>query len=614
MTDNLSKIVFSKLAEEWHPTKNIVDLNSLTAQSNKVVWWLCDKGHEWQSAVNLRTKGYGACKKCKSLSVISPELAKTLHPTKNGSITGYDVLPGSTKKVWWLGECGHEWIAAIRNRYRDKQSCPYCSNQKILAGFNDLETTEPELLQYWDKNKNLIKPTEITSGNSKKKIWWKLPCNHNVYKTINHFKKIANKDYCVECNSVVTDKTLLLQWNYAKNSISPSEIALSSEKKVWWVGVCGHEWLRACINAYTNNNCPICNNHQILVGYNDLATTNKTLSKEWNFSKNRNMPEDFTKGSSKKVWWLCDKGHEWQATISDRNRGSRCPNCFHSSEGEGELKEFLRKFNNIEENVRTIIPPYELDIYIPENNIAIEYNGLYWHSEKSGKDKWYHYNKWLACKEKGIQLITIWEDDWKNKEELIKMMIKHKLNKSDESKIFARQTKIVEPTKQETDKFLQINHIQGSIDGSIRIGLKDDKTNELVAVMLFKKRDNETIELTRYATSKIVPGGFTKLLKHFEKNSSNFKKIVTFADHSVSNGLLYENNGFIVDKNLPPDYSYVKNNKRIHKFNYRLKRFLNDPNLIYQSGLTEKELATLNNLYRIWDCGKTRYIKMLDEQ
>lgn len=84
--------------------------------------------------------------------------------------------------------------------------------------------------------------------------------------------------------------------------------------------------------------------------------------------------------------------------------------------------------------------------------------------------------------------------------------------------------------------------------------------------------------------------------------------VYTFSDHCVSDGGLYEQNGFVVDKVLPPDYMYVVGNRREHKFRYRLKRFREDPNLVYQDGISERELAKLNGLRRVWDAGKTRWL------
>jgi len=190
-------------------------------------------------------------------------------------------------------------------------------------------------------------------------------------------------------------------------------------------------------------------------------------------------------------------------------------------------------------------------------------------------------------------------------------MLSHKIGFSQQEKIYARKTVIKQISKKEADDFLEQNHIQGTTDGSIRTGLFTKNTDILTAVMVFKKRNETEAELVRYATSHIVVGGFTKLLNYFEKSNHNIKKISTFADHSVSNGKLYENHGFVKEYELRPDYSYVVKNSRIHKFNYRLKRFRNDPELKFEEGMTESKLAHLNNLYKIYDCGKTKFVKIL---
>jgi hypothetical protein len=257
-----------------------------------------------------------------------------------------------------------------------------------------------------------------------------------------------------------------------------------------------------------------------------------------------------------------------------------------------------------------VITSSELDIYLPEYKIAVEYNGLYWHSEATGKGKWYHHTKWLACKEKGIQLIQIWEDDWNSTPEKIKRMLDHKLGSSSTGKIHARKSQIVSLTNLEAHEFMEEHHIQNGVDASIRFGLKYQ--NELVAVMLLKHEagsHGKTLNLLRYATSKHVVGGFTKLLSHVERANPNVEKVITFSDHMVSNGTLYSSNGFEVQHEVDPDYMYFRNRKREHKFGYRLKRFRDDPSLKYREGYTERELAQLNGLNRIWDAGKTKWVK-----
>ena len=125
------------------------------------------------------------------------------------------------------------------------------------------------------------------------------------------------------------NKILMKEWNWDKNNyIDPSILTIGSNKKVWWICNKGHEW-QARINKRVNGNkCPYCSNHSVLKGYNDLATTNPILAKEWNYEKNNGLkPSDVFSSSNKKVWWKCDKGHEWEARIADRNSGKCCPFC-----------------------------------------------------------------------------------------------------------------------------------------------------------------------------------------------------------------------------------------------------------------------------------------------
>lgn len=488
-----------------------------------------------------------------------PDLAKEWHPTKNGETTPDKVSSGSHKKAWWLGSCGHEWEGIIRNRANKKAGCHYCASKKVLIGFNDLTTVNPKIAKEWHPTKNSTKPTDYT------------------------FK---------------------------------------SNKKVWWKCDKGHEW-EAPISYRTGKkggSCLYCLNQKIIEGFNDLETINSVLAAEWNADKNGELtPLKVSAGSNKKVWWKCDKGHEWEANIYDRHgKNSGCPTCitgYKVSKPEKELVKLVKTIipnAELKINTKSVIKPYELDIYIPEKKIAIEYNGLYWHSEELGKDKNYHYNKWLACKDKGVQLIQIWEDDWNRNPELIKNMLSHKLGVSQQEKIYARNTIAKSLTRKQADDFLNETHIQGTVNSRLRYGLF--KGEELIAVMLLKTESNtkgKTLNLIRYATSKSVIGGFTKLLNHVIKENPEVTSIVTFSDNTISDGGLYINNDFVEDGIVKPDYMYIVGGTRIHKFNYRLKRFKKDPDLKWIEGYTEARLARLNGIKRIWDAGKVKYIKKI---
>jgi hypothetical protein len=265
-------------------------------------------------------------------------------------------------------------------------------------------------------------------------------------------------------------------------------------------------------------------------------------------------------------------------------------------------------------NTRSIIENSELDIYLPERKLAIEFNGTYWHTEDYGKGRYYHHDKWSKCRDKDIQLIQIWEDDWNRNQEMILKLIQRKAHipTDNEEKIFARKTRIYEITKNDAEEFLSETHIQGFSSGSFYIGLRSISEKKLVAVMVLKKeaRNDNVLNIVRYSTSGSVPGGFTKLLSFAEHNYSP-NSFVTFSDHTNSDGSLYSKNGFVVDKELSPDYMYVVRGERRHKFGYRLKKFKNDENLHYVEGCSESQLAKLNHLPRIWDAGKTKWVKTI---
>lgn len=277
---------------------------------------------------------------------------------------------------------------------------------------------------------------------------------------------------------------------------------------------------------------------------------------------------------------------------------------FYKSYPEKVISEMLDSYGLVNNTDRKQIYPYELDLYVPAKKIAIEYCGLYWHSEEAGKDKNYHKMKYELCKSKGIKLITIFEDEWLEHSDLVQRKLIHILGLSQDKKIFARKVNVRVVDSQQKKQFFDDNHIQGDGPSSINYGAYYN--DELVAVLGFIQHKNE-FTLNRYATSCNVIGGFSKLLSHFEREY-NSPKIVTFADLRWSDGDLYEKTGFLLDKIIPIDYNYVKGNKRYHKFNFRHKGLsvkLNE----YDSNLTEKNNMLNNGYRRIWDCGKKRYIK-----
>ncbi len=290
------------------------------------------------------------------------------------------------------------------------------------------------------------------------------------------------------------------------------------------------------------------------------------------------------------------------------NVHARIPRCLvcnpvQASNGEKEVFDFVVSLGfNALQGDRTIIYPLELDIVIPEKKLAIEFNGLYWHSFQSGRDSSYHLGKTISCNEKGYSLIHIFEDDWEFNKEIVKSIIKNRLGLFDR-KIFARKTLVKEITSAEATDFYNINHLQGGINSSVNIGLFHN--DELVSCLSFSKpRYNKKYkwEITRFANSLnvLVVGGFSRLLKHFTRNYKG--SIITYSDRGMFDGSVYRNNGF---KELTPsdsNYFYIKNSKRFSRVKFQKHKL---ENLLenFNGELTEKENMENNGYTWIYDCG-----------
>jgi very-short-patch-repair endonuclease/endogenous inhibitor of DNA gyrase (YacG/DUF329 family) len=275
---------------------------------------------------------------------------------------------------------------------------------------------------------------------------------------------------------------------------------------------------------------------------------------------------------------------------------------------EEEIADILSEIGvNFERNNQRLIRPLELDFYLPDHNLAIEFNGLYWHSEINGnKNKSYHAEKTNQCLEHGVQLLTIFEDEWLNRKDIIVRHISHLCGKSNR-RVGARKTTIVESdNSKEVREFLEANHIQGSTFSFSKAwwAIHED---ERVAVFVVRQHDDGS-EITRYCTKgdASFPGLFTKFISHVKK-TTEITKLMTIADLRWSCGDVYLKSGFELVDFIEPDYFYTDCKKsREHKFNFRKDRIASKYGLVTE-GKTERELTTELGLDRIWDCGKLKF-------
>jgi hypothetical protein len=285
-----------------------------------------------------------------------------------------------------------------------------------------------------------------------------------------------------------------------------------------------------------------------------------------------------------------------------------CTICNNTCSGQSNKEKDLIKWVdslNIDYMERHRKLGVELDVYLPNYKLAIEFNGLYWHSDIH-KDKKYHLNKSVICQKNDITLLHIWEDDWDYKCDIIKSIILNKLNII-ENKIWARKCQIKNVSSDEKNIFLINNHIQGNTRSKYNIGLYyNDKLVSLMCFNYVNNNPNKGIELIRFCSllNTTVVGGASKLFKHFIK-ISGYKKVISFSDMSMFNGSLYTQLGFKYESNTPPNFWWVVKGKRFHRFTYNKKKLIKlggDPSK------TEAQIMNDMNNYRIWGCGLKKWI------
>lgn len=280
------------------------------------------------------------------------------------------IMYSSNIKVGWICGKGHHFEASPGNRTVNSRSCPYCAGTKLLTGYNDFETwclenNRQDLLDEWDYEKNGIKPSEILRGGGGKKIWWKGKCGH-------------------EWDAVISSRTKIRQ---------------GKTKPIKTAG------------------CPFCSNppKRILKGFNDLESWCEKnhrdyILTEWNYEKNDFLPSEVSFGSGKSVWWKCNKNHEWKVPINGRTTGSKtnCPICCRTQTSfpEQAIAYYLMKKYSVLQ--RFHIKGREVDVLLPDYNIAIEYDGLRWHQEGDKRKK--DFEKTQALIGAGVMLIRVREN------------------------------------------------------------------------------------------------------------------------------------------------------------------------------------------------------------
>ena len=304
-------------ADGWDPAQFL-------AKSNKKLPWKCSKGHKWITQVNTRTRGSN-CPFCSGFKCLSGfnDLGTT-HPEIAKEANGWDpakIVGGFGKKLSWQCSKGHVFEAKISDR-KNGDGCPYCSNRKLLKGFNDLATTHPEIA----KDANGWDPAEIVAG-SNKKLSWKCSKGHvwdnqpNARRAGRGCPYCSNQKVWIGFNDLATTHPELANKAYDWN---PTEIVAGNNTLRKWNCSQGHIFVARSTDLVQGKSCGVCANKQLLKGFNDLATHFPEIAAEadgWD-------PSEVLFGSNKVFSWKCSIGHKWKANLSNRSgRGDICPNC-----------------------------------------------------------------------------------------------------------------------------------------------------------------------------------------------------------------------------------------------------------------------------------------------
>lgn len=275
----------------------------------------------------------------------------------------------------------------------------------------------------------------------------------------------------------------------------------------------------------------------------------------------------------------------------------------NTSKGEREIADFVKSlgFNIIQQDRKTI-KPYEIDILIPEKSYGIEFNGLYYHNN----DKFRHINKTIKAKETGIHLIQIFEDEWYNKKEILKSMIKTKLGIS--TKIFARKTILRKISGKESYSFIEQNHIQGFVGAESYYGLYYE--NELISVLSvgngrYIKNSKEIIRFCSKLDTTVI-GGFSKLLKEAKKE---YGELYSYSDLRFFSGEIYSNIGKLI-RITEPGYYWTHPSKgiRLSRYKTRKNKLFDILKEKYDPELSETENMIGAGFVKIWDCGNKLFL------
>jgi len=541
------------------------------------------------------------------------EKAKKIHGDKY-DYSKVEYINNHTKVCIICPEHGEFWQTP--NNHLHDYGCPKCKSDKIgLLKRKDIVNFIKEAKKVHGDKYDYSK---VEYKNNSTKVCIICPEHGEFWQTPNHHLQGHGCPICKNVKKSNTDEFIEKAKKIHGDKYDYSKVEyINNHTKVCIICPVHGEFWQTPKNHLKGQGCNKCaihyrNQKNALTTEQFIEKARKIHGEKYDYSKVEYI------NSHTKVCIICPThGEFWQTSI-DHLQNCGCPKCGNIiSNGENNINDFINKKLKIKTITKTknFIYPYELDIFIPSRNIAIEYNGVIWHSEKFGKNKDYHLKKTELCSKQGIRLIHIFEDEWLEHKDIVESKMRHIFNSdNDLPKVFARNCSVKQIKHTEAKDFLEKNHIQGFSKSSIYLGCYYN--DELVGVMTFKRerKDSDKWELTRFATdiNKHCVGVGGKLFKYFVR-TYNPSEVKSFADRRWTldkDDNLYTKLGFKLDEVLKPDYHYTNGViLRSHKFNFRKQILLKKyPNSDLTEDMTEYEMTQKLGFYRIWDCGLYKFM------
>lgn len=581
---------YPELVQFWSP-KNIKGPDEVGFESVQEVWWEVPGFEPFRKTVRtVGRSGYAA-------PMQRPKHSIADEPGLADEFADDNRLPanfvGRSRKDhfnWVCRDCGTKWTAAPYTRWNGMHGCPKCTAEA--------KAPERAAKQALRDERKRIKDERKALGTLKFRL-------RKVHTKLKIEKKRRD-------NAAAAEKRRLQRLHETKSSLAdvcpevaaelvgadPSTISAKSGIKQRWRGYdCGHEW-----EAVTNDRvrkgsgCPVCAGRLIVPGINDLLTMFPDTAAEWS-DRNDEPVNTVSPGSNTKFWWQCRVcGHEWQTQPNYRCFGGYgCPACFKT--GRSQSEEDL--FNYINDRVGHSEPQRhvtgllagqkEVDVFVPELNVAFEFNGLHWHREGFvGRE--YHRDKVVEARDRGIRLVHVWEDDWECRRRIVEQKIDTVLGVDERRTISAGECVAVEVSHDDAVEFLKRNHLHGAPREFGEVyGLAYG--DELVAVLVADRVVGGR-EITRYAESVNVAGGFARLLAQVEQEvaGEGGGTVTAYSDNSYSDGAVFAAAGFANDGDVAPDYMFAAAHGKRR------------PKDMYPDEVPE-------GIFRVYDAGKVRWVK-----